>query len=54
MARQIDGRHRLYLNLDGTAKRIELKGPSRSMIYDREYQDGFVLNPYEPDFVEVP
>jgi beta-galactosidase len=54
MARQIDARHFLYLNLDGAAKQVTLKGPARSILYDRPYQDRFTLNPYEPDFVEVP
>jgi len=54
MARQIDARHLLYLNLDGTAKRVDLKGPSRSLLHDQEYRDGFVLAPFEPDFIELP
>ena len=54
MARQIDARHFLYLNLDGVAKRIEVPGPSRSILHEQAYQDGFVLEPFEADFVEVP
>ena len=54
MARQIGARQFLYLNLDGNPKRIEVKGASRSILYDREYRDGFILDPFEPDFVEVP
>jgi beta-galactosidase len=54
MARQIDAKHFLYLNLEGTAKQIDLKGPAHSILYDRKYQDSFRLNPFEPDFVEVP
>ncbi|MGA2854347.1 MAG: hypothetical protein ABSE90_09500, partial [Verrucomicrobiota bacterium] len=53
MARQINATHILYLNLDGTAKRVELKGHSRSILLDREYDDGFSLGPYEPEFVET-
>ena len=53
MARQIDATHLLYLNMDGTAKRVELKGRSRSILRDQEYQDGFSLAPYEPEFVEI-
>jgi beta-galactosidase len=52
MARQIDHAHVLYLNLDGSAKRIELKGKSRSILRDRAYVDGFTLDPFEPEFVE--
>ncbi len=54
MARQTDPKHFLYLNLDGTAKHVDLKGPSRSILRDREYRDGFVLDAFAPDFVEVP
>jgi beta-galactosidase len=53
MARQINPTHILYLNLDGTAKRVELKGHSRSILHDQEYQDGFSLPPFEPEFVET-
>jgi len=53
MARQIDPTHLLYLNMDGTAKRVDLKGHSRSILHDQEYQDGFSLAPYEPEFVET-
>ncbi len=54
MARQIDRTHVLYLNLDGSAKRIELKGKSRSILRDRDYVDHFTLDPFEPDFVAIP
>ena len=54
MARQIDAKHLLYLNLDGAAKRVDLKGASRSILRDRDYQDGFLLEPFEPEFVETP
>jgi len=53
MARSIDPRHNLYLNLDGVAKRVDLKGRSRSILHDRDYADGFALGPYEPEFVET-
>jgi beta-galactosidase len=52
MARQIDPTHFLYLNLDGFAKRIELKGPAHSILRDQEYEDGFMLDPFEPEFLE--
>jgi len=53
MARQINATHILYLNLDGTAKHVELKGHSRSILHDQDYEDGFSLGPYEPEFVET-
>ena len=52
MARQIDLTHSLYLNLDGIAKRVELKGRARSILRDQEYQDSFILDPVEPEFLE--
>ena len=52
MARQIDANHFLYLNLEGTEKRIELKGNDRSILYDRDYADSFTLDPYQPEFIE--
>ena len=54
MARQIDSKHFLYLNLEGTAKQVVVQGPSRSILNDRKYENGFVLDPFQPDFVEVP
>ena len=53
MARQINPTHILYLNLDGAAKHVELKGHSHSILHDQDYDDGFSLGPYEPDFVET-
>jgi beta-galactosidase len=53
MARQIDATHLLYLNLDGTPKRIELKGSSNSILYDRHYDNAFTIGPYQPEFVET-
>ena len=41
MARQINDSHFLYLNLDGTAKRVDLKGRSRSILRDLDYEDRF-------------
>jgi beta-galactosidase len=52
MSREVDATHLLYLNLDGTAKRIELKGKARSILYDREYAGAFTIDPYQPEFVE--
>ena len=52
MARQIDDSHFLYLNLEGTPKRIEVKGKFRSILYGRKYDGPFNLDAYQPDFVE--
>jgi beta-galactosidase len=53
MARRINATHLLYLNLDGATKHIELEGRSRSILRDRDYENGFDLAPYEPEFVET-
>ena len=52
MARQIDPTHALYLNLDGMAKRIELNGRAHSILRDQKFEDGFILGPFEPEFLE--
>jgi beta-galactosidase len=53
MARQIDRTHVLYLNLDGSAKHVELKGRAKSILRDKAYMDGFTLEPFEPEFLEI-
>jgi len=53
MARQIDATHFLYLNVSGQPKDIPLKGPSRSILHDKEYNGNVTLAPYEPEFIEV-
>lgn len=53
MARRIDFKHLLYLNLEGIPKRVDLKGRSRSILRGLDYDGGFVLDPFEPDFVEL-
>jgi beta-galactosidase len=53
MARQIDANHILYLNLGAQPRVVTLNGVSRSILRDRSYKDSFVIDPYEPDFVET-
>jgi beta-galactosidase len=53
MARQIDGRHWLYLNVSGEPKEIRLRGASRGMLSDQEYAGTFMLPGYEPEFIEL-
>jgi hypothetical protein len=36
------------------AKQVDLQGPSRSILHDRENRDGFTLDPFEPEFIEIP
>jgi beta-galactosidase len=53
MARQIDEKHILYLNVSGEPKEIHLKGNSRSILFDLDYHDNFTIPPYEPEFIEI-
>jgi beta-galactosidase len=53
MARKIDPRHVLYLNIEGTPKEIPLDGRARSILHDREYSGSFTLPPYKPEFLEM-
>jgi beta-galactosidase len=53
MARQIDKNHYLYLNVSGEPKEIQMKGKSRSILFDKDYTGNFSIAPYEPEFIEV-
>ena len=53
MARQIDEKHYLYLNVSGEPKEIQLKGKARSILFDKNYQGNFKIAPYEPEFIEI-
>lgn len=53
MARYIDNKHILYLNLDGDAKEISVRGSSHSILHDKDYNGKFMLAPYEPEFIEL-
>jgi beta-galactosidase len=52
MARQIDINHILYLNVSGEPKEIQMKGNSRSILFDKDYNGNFIIPPYEPEFIE--
>ena len=51
MARQIDSKHILYLNVSGQPK--EMKKNSRSILWDKDYAGNFTVAPYEPEFIEI-
>jgi beta-galactosidase len=53
MARQIDANHILYLNVSGEKKEIQMKGNSRSILFDKDYNGNFSIAPYEPEFIEL-
>ncbi len=52
VARQIDNNHFLYLNVSGEPKEIQMKGPSKSLLKENNYNGNFMLMPYEPEFIE--
>jgi beta-galactosidase len=51
MARQIDRNHVLYLNVSGELKNIKVKGKLRSILFDKDYIDEFIIKPFEPEFI---
>ncbi|MEP7110725.1 MAG: beta-galactosidase [Ferruginibacter sp.] len=53
MARQIDKNHLLYLNVTGEPKDIPMKGKSKSILFDKDYNGSFSVAPYEPEFIEL-
>ena len=53
MARQIDKSHFLYLNVSGESKEIQMKGNSRSILFDKDYNGNFTIAPYEPELIEI-
>jgi beta-galactosidase len=52
MVRQIDKNHLLYLNISAEQKRIERNGKSKSLLLNKNYSDGFTIEPFEPEFIE--
>ena len=53
MARQIDKNHFLYLNVSGEPKEIQMKGKSRSILFDKDYTGNFTIASFEPEFIEI-
>jgi len=53
MARQIDKNHFLYLNISAEPKEIQMKGKTRSILFDKSYDGNFTIAPYEPEFIEI-
>jgi beta-galactosidase len=53
MARQIDNKHLLYLNITGEPKTIPLKGNSHSLLFEKNYIGNITIAPYEPEFIET-
>jgi beta-galactosidase len=53
MARQIDEKHFLYLNVSGEPKEIKMNGKSKSILFDKEYSGNITVAPFEPEFIEL-
>jgi beta-galactosidase len=53
MARQIDEKHYLYLNVSGEPKEIKISGKSRSILFDKDYTGNITIAPFEPEFIEL-
>ncbi|MFA9390331.1 MAG: beta-galactosidase [Prolixibacteraceae bacterium] len=53
MARQIDDKHFLYLNVSGEPKEIKMSGKSKSILFEKDYSGNFTIAPYEPEFIEI-
>ncbi|MBN1185216.1 MAG: beta-galactosidase [Bacteroidales bacterium] len=53
MARQIDDKHYLYLNVSDEPKEIKMNSQSRSILFDKNYKGNFIIAPYEPEFIEI-
>jgi beta-galactosidase len=41
------------LNVTGEAKEVQMKGNSRSILWDKPYTGNFTIAPYEPEFIEI-
>lgn len=52
MARRIDAKHVLYLNIDHVVKTISIAGKAKSILHDQQIAGGFTLPAYEPEFLE--
>ncbi len=53
MARQIDEKHYLYLNISSKSKDIQLHRKSHSILFDKDYNGNITIAPYEPEFIEI-
>jgi len=53
MARQIDEKHFLYLKVTAEPRIVTLKGISKSVLFDKDYNGNITIQPYEPEFIEL-
>ena len=53
MARYINDKHILYINLSNENKQITIKGSAKSILNGNNYTNTFTLKPFEPEFIEL-
>ena len=53
MARDIDGKHILYLNPTSTPQTISLPGKAKGILSGKAYENQLFLPPHEPELVEI-
>lgn len=53
MARAVDDRHVLYLNLDAEPKPIAFQGKATGVLSEARFDGGFTLGPYDAEVVEL-
>lgn len=53
MARQIDDRHVLYLNLHAEPRSIDLPGKATGILSKARYDGGFTLGAFDAELVEL-
>ena len=53
MARYINNKHILYLNISKETKVITVKGTVKSILTGNTYTNQFTLKPFEPEFIEI-
>ena len=41
------------MNVSGEPKEIQMRGKSRSVLFDKDYTGNFTIAPYEPEFIET-
>jgi beta-galactosidase len=53
MARHIDNTHDLYLNMTNTRQSVSIPGGAKSVLTGKEYKKLIVLEPFEPECIEL-
>jgi beta-galactosidase len=53
LARFIDGKHILYLNMTNQDQKIDLNGEAKSILTGKDYKGQLLLKPNEPEFIEI-